>query len=109
MTPWTADELTRIERAEELEIASLRRDGTLRKPVTVWVVRHGDDLYIRSVKGAMGLGSAASRRRTKVGYGLAALRKTLLSWTAATTMTRRSMLPIVRNIAGTPDGFSTAC
>jgi hypothetical protein len=23
-------------------------DGTLRKPVTIWVVRHGDDLYVRS-------------------------------------------------------------
>jgi hypothetical protein len=31
-----------------LEIASLRRDGTLRKPVTIWVVRHGDALYVRS-------------------------------------------------------------
>jgi hypothetical protein len=51
MTAWTRDELTRIGNAEELEIASLRRDGTLRKPVTIWVVRLGDDLYIRSVNG----------------------------------------------------------
>ena len=29
----------------------MRRDGTLRKPVTIWVVRHGDDLYVRSVYG----------------------------------------------------------
>jgi hypothetical protein len=48
---WTHDELTRIGAAEELEIASLRPDGTLRKPVTIWVVRHGDDLYVRSVNG----------------------------------------------------------
>jgi hypothetical protein len=33
--------------ADELELASARRDGTLRKPVTIWVVRH-DDLYVRS-------------------------------------------------------------
>ncbi len=51
MTTWTSDELTRIGNAEELEIASLRGDGTLRKPVTIWVVRLGDDLYIRSVNG----------------------------------------------------------
>jgi hypothetical protein len=51
MTTWTSDELDKIGRAEELEIASLRRDGTLRKPVTIWVVRHGDDLYIRSAYG----------------------------------------------------------
>ena len=51
MTTWTKDEISRIEKAEELEIASLRRDGTLRNPVTIWVVRLGDDLYVRSVNG----------------------------------------------------------
>jgi len=51
MTKWTSDELTKIGTAEELEIASLRRDGTLRNPVTIWVVRLGDDLYVRSVNG----------------------------------------------------------
>ena len=54
MSKWTSDELTRIGRAEELQIASIRRDGTLRKPVTVWVVRHGDELYLRSVAGRSG-------------------------------------------------------
>ncbi len=48
---WTSDELDGIGTAEELEIASLRRDGTLRKPRTIWVVRVGDDLYVRSVNG----------------------------------------------------------
>src|SRR3982074_1737660 len=51
MTPWTSDQLDKIGGAEEVQIASVRRDGTLRKPVTVWVVRHGDDLYLRSVGG----------------------------------------------------------
>jgi hypothetical protein len=51
MTAWTNDELTKIGTAEELEIASLRRDNSLRNPVTIWVVRLGDDLYIRSVNG----------------------------------------------------------
>jgi len=51
MTTWTRDELNQIGTAEELEIASLRRDGTLRKPVIIWVVRLGDDLYVRSVNG----------------------------------------------------------
>ena len=51
MTTWTKDELDRIGNAEELQIASLRSDGTLRKPVTIWVVRVGDDLYVRSVNG----------------------------------------------------------
>jgi hypothetical protein len=51
MTAWTNDERDTIAAADELELASARRDGTLRKPVTIWVVRHGDDLYVRSVYG----------------------------------------------------------
>ena len=51
MTAWTSEELNKIGTAEELQIASLRRDGTLRKQVTIWVVRLGDDLYVRSVYG----------------------------------------------------------
>ena len=54
MTTWTSDELAQIGKADELEIASLRRDGTLRNPVTIWVVRHGDDLYVRCVNGRTG-------------------------------------------------------
>jgi hypothetical protein len=51
MTSWTADELSRIGDAEELKIASYRRDGTLRRYVIIWVVRVGDDLYVRSAYG----------------------------------------------------------
>jgi hypothetical protein len=51
MTVWTSDELNKIGKAEELQIASLRQDGTLRKPVIIWVVRVGDDLYVRSANG----------------------------------------------------------
>ena len=54
MTTWTSDELTRIGTAGELQIAPRRRDGTLRTPVTVWVVRYGDDLYVRSWRGRGG-------------------------------------------------------
>jgi hypothetical protein len=49
---WTSDELSRIGEADELEIASLRPDGSLRRPRTIWAVRHGDDVYVRSVNGA---------------------------------------------------------
>ncbi len=51
MTTWTNDDLSSIGNAEELRIASLRSDGTSRKPVIIWVVHHGDDLYVRSVNG----------------------------------------------------------
>jgi hypothetical protein len=50
-TSWTSDELSRIEEAQELEIAPRRRDGTLRKPVPIWVVRVGDDIYVRAAYG----------------------------------------------------------
>ena len=51
MTTWTTDELTRIGGATELKIASRRTDGSLRPYVTIWVVRAGDDLYVRSAYG----------------------------------------------------------
>jgi len=54
MTGWTSDELTRIETSQELQIASARPDGTLRKPRTIWVVRVGDDLFVRSMYGRAG-------------------------------------------------------
>ena len=54
MTDWTNDELDRVGGAEELRITSLRRDGTLCKPVIIWVVRIGDDLYVRCVNGREG-------------------------------------------------------
>ena len=54
MSAWDNEALAKIAAAEEVRIASVRPDGTLRKPVTVWVVRHGDDLYVRSVRGRGG-------------------------------------------------------
>ena len=62
MTTWTSEELDKIGTAEELQISSLRADGTLRNPVTIWVVRLGDDLYVRSVNGR----TAAWYRGTQV-------------------------------------------
>jgi hypothetical protein len=51
MTAWTTTELERVERGRELELACVGSDGVLRKPVTIWVVRQGDDLYVRSWRG----------------------------------------------------------
>lgn len=50
-TAWTEDELGRIGDAEVLQLASARRDGGLRAYVTMWVVRAGDELYVRSAHG----------------------------------------------------------
>ena len=54
MSNWSGDELGKLGDAEEVQIASVGRDGSLRKPVTTWVIRHGDDLYVRSVRGRSG-------------------------------------------------------
>ena len=54
MASWTHGELAKIDAADELELATLRQDGTLRSPVTIWVVRVGDDLYVRAVAGTTG-------------------------------------------------------
>jgi hypothetical protein len=51
VTAWTAAELDTIGRAEEIEIAGLRADGTLRKPVIIWIARLSDDLFVRSAYG----------------------------------------------------------
>jgi len=50
-TTWPPDQLTRIGDANELHVQSRRGDGTLNSPRIVWVVRDGDELYVRSVNG----------------------------------------------------------
>ena len=54
MANWTSTELKKIGTADELDLSSLRRDGTLRSPVTMWVVCVNDNLYVRAVKGRLG-------------------------------------------------------
>ena len=51
MTAWSAEELDRIGRATELQIASRRPDRSLRRSVTIWVARAGDGIYVRSAHG----------------------------------------------------------
>jgi hypothetical protein len=54
VTAWTSEELDRIGTAQEVQVASVRADRTLRRPVTIWVIREGDDLYVRSWRGQSG-------------------------------------------------------
>lgn len=66
MTDWTADELSRIGDSTELQIASERGDGTMRPYATIWVVRSGDGLYVRS---AYGVDNPWFRRAKASGVG----------------------------------------
>lgn len=67
MTNWTEDELDTIGKADEVQIGPLRPDGTAHRPVTIWVVRVGDDLYVRSWRGRDG-GWFRAVRRTHAGH-----------------------------------------
>lgn len=66
MSGWATGELDRIAAAEELQLASRRRDGSLRPYVTMWVVRVGDEVYVRS---AYGPDNPWYRRATASGVG----------------------------------------
>ena len=66
MTIWTSEELDRIGGADELDITSRRPDGSLRPYVTIWAVRAGDDLYVRS---AYGPDNGWYRRAKAAGFG----------------------------------------
>jgi hypothetical protein len=63
MNTWTKEELEKIANAEELRIATLRGDDTLRNPVIIWVVRVGDDLYVRCANGREGAWFRSALRR----------------------------------------------
>jgi hypothetical protein len=65
-TGWSDEDLRRIGGATELELASRRGDGSLRPYVTMWVVRTGDDLYVRSAHGPT---NGWYRRATASGHG----------------------------------------
>jgi hypothetical protein len=63
---WTSSELDRVSAAIELDLAALRTDDSLSPYTTMWVVRDGDDLYVRSARGP---DSAWYRRALRHGRG----------------------------------------
>jgi hypothetical protein len=71
MSAWTDDDLRRIADAQELEIAPVRRNGELRRPLPIWVVRAGDDLYVRAAYGSgsgwYGVARASLRAEIRAG------------------------------------------
>ena len=63
MSDWTAADLDRIGSATELQITTRRSDGSLRPYVPVWVVRVGDELFVRSWRGQAGAWYQHARQR----------------------------------------------
>ena len=70
MTAWTPEDLRLVRAAAELQIAVRRADGTLRRWVTVWVVRAGGQVYVRTWyrrdTGWFGHALASGRARIRV-------------------------------------------
>lgn len=54
MKQWQQVELTHFGQTEEIRIATLRRDNTLRSWVIIWVVQVDQDLYVRCMNGREG-------------------------------------------------------
>lgn len=57
MTPtdgWTDDEIGALTDEDEIHVASIRSDGSARKPVTMWMVTDDGSVYVRAVKGVDG-------------------------------------------------------
>ena len=67
MSAWTSEEYDGVGRAEELEIASRRRDGTMTRSVTIWVARHDGGLYVRSAVKGRGAAWFRATRLTHLG------------------------------------------
>jgi hypothetical protein len=97
MTAWTRQELNTIGAAHELELTTLRSDGTPRKPVRIWVVRSGDDLDIRSWRGrtAAWFRSAQARRQGHIRAG--GIDRDVLFVDPPRTSTTSWTLPIARS------------
>lgn len=51
MTTWTPADLDTIGAADELDIATIRSDGSQRRWTPIWVVRVGNDVYVRGYRG----------------------------------------------------------
>lgn len=51
MASWNTDDLAALDRPDEVEITSLREDGTARSYRIIWGVRVDGDFYVRSVNG----------------------------------------------------------
>jgi hypothetical protein len=71
MSAWSEDELRSIGETQELQIAPVRRNGELRSSTPIWVVRVGDDLYVRAAYGSGSgwYGVARTSRQARISAG----------------------------------------
>ena len=48
---WSTEEARRVTAPEEVHVVTRRRDGSLRPPRIIWIVRDGHRVFIRSTNG----------------------------------------------------------
>jgi hypothetical protein len=60
---WPDDDLDLLGGAGEVEVSSVRGDGSLSRARTVWIVRVDDHLYLRSVNGPAAAWYRSTRSR----------------------------------------------
>lgn len=51
MTGWSEEQVAAIANPQEVQVATRRADGSLRRPTIIWIVGDGDRLFIRSTNG----------------------------------------------------------
>ena len=51
MADWTVEQVTQIAAPQEVQVITRRRDGSLRRPTTIWIVGDGDKVFVRSTNG----------------------------------------------------------
>jgi hypothetical protein len=51
MPRWIAADALAMSRPQEVQVATRARDGSLRRPRTIWIVSDGTAVYIRSTNG----------------------------------------------------------
>ena len=51
MADWTVEQAAQIAAPEEVQVITRRRDGSLRRPTTIWIVGDGDKVFVRSTNG----------------------------------------------------------
>ncbi|AGZ41010.1 DUF2255 family protein [Actinoplanes friuliensis] len=51
MTDWIGQQAAQIAAPQEVQVATRRSDGSLRRATTIWIVRDGDRVFIRSTNG----------------------------------------------------------
>ena len=51
MNSWQPQDARAVTAPEEVQVLTRRRDGNLRRPTTIWIVRDGDRVFVRSTNG----------------------------------------------------------